>query len=169
MRNLWVAAGLSASILSVVSCAGNPAPVPVSASRADWEILAGHWRGTYSTASPSRRGVIDFTLSAADEQAAGDVLMIADNGRTPFRPYPPGDPRLGPTNAPYTQVLTIRFVRAENNELSGTIASYWDPERSCQASATFLGRLQGRVIEGTFASICLEDVRQLRGQWRVTR
>jgi hypothetical protein len=64
--------------LTVMSCAGNPPPVPVSASRAEWEILGGHWRGTYSTDSPSRRGVIDFTLSAADEQAVGDVLMIAD-------------------------------------------------------------------------------------------
>ena len=155
--------------LVLAACAGNPRSVPVFASRADWEILSGHWSGSYSTSPSTRHGVIEFTLSAGEEQASGDVLMVADGAHGPYRPYPPNDPRQGPINAPYTQLLTIRFVRADRGEISGTIASYWDPDRSCQASATFLGGAQNRVIEGTFKSTCEDGVRQLRGTWRVTR
>ena len=151
------------------ACAGNPPLVPVFASRADWETLAGRWRGSYTTSAPNRRGVIDFTLSASNEQAFGDVLMIAEGTRIPYRPYPPSDPRFGPINEPYTEMLTIRFVRAEEGRISGTIASYWDPDRRCQASATFVGAAQSRVIEGTFSSICEDGLRELRGRWRVTR
>jgi hypothetical protein len=158
-----------AALVSLVSCAGNPPPFSVFASRADWEILAGRWRGSYSTSSEQRRGLIEFTLSATEEQASGDVLMIAEGSRVPYRPYPPGDPRLGPIDAPYTQLLTIRFVRAEAGQISGTIASYWDPDRQCQATATFHGSVQGHVIEGTFTSICEDGVRQLRGRWRAAR
>jgi hypothetical protein len=143
--------------------------VPVYASRADWETLAGHWRGSYTIASRDRRGLIDFTLSAGDEEASGDVLMIAEGTRLPYRPYPPGDPRLAPVDALYTQLLTIKFVRAEQGRVSGTIASYWDPDRSCQASAAFLGSAQPHVIDGTFTSTCEDGIRQLRGTWRVTR
>jgi len=155
--------------LSFGACAGNPSPVPVYASRADWEILSGHWRGTYSTSVPDRHGLIDFTLSAGEEHASGDVLMIAEGARVPYRPYPPGDPRLAPIDAAKTQLLTIKFVRAEQGRVSGTIASYWDPDRSCQASATFLGSAQSRVIDGTFTSMCEDGIRQLHGTWRVTR
>ena len=108
-------------------------------------------------------------LSASEEQASGDVLMISDDTRIPYRPYPPGDPRLGPVDAPYTQLLTIRFVRAERGQISGTIASSWDPDRQCQATATFLGTAQARAIEGTFTSTCEDGMRELRGDWRVTR
>jgi hypothetical protein len=156
-------------IASVAACAGNPPPVPVFASRADWEILGGHWSGSYTTNPAGRRGLIEFTLSAGEEQASGDVLMIAEGARVPYRPYPPGDLRTGHVDAPYTQLLTIRFVRADRGQISGTIASYWDPDRTCQATAVFYGTAQARVIEGTFTSICEDGIRELRGEWRVTR
>lgn len=168
-RCLALVAAVLPISLGIVACAGNPPPVPVFASRADWEILSGHWSGSYTMSPSGRHGVIDFTLSAGDEHASGDVLMVADGTHVPYRPYPPNDPRQGPTNAPYTQLLTIRFVRADRGEISGTIASYWDPDRNCQASATFLGEAQNRMIDGTFTSTCEDGVRQLRGTWRVTR
>jgi len=158
-----------AMMIGLVACAGNPRPVTVFASRADWEILAGRWRGSYTSSVPNRRGLIDFSLSASGEQAFGDVLMIAPGTRVPYRPYPPGDPRLAPIDAAYTQLLTIQFVRAEQGQISGTIASYWDPDRDCQASATFLGEVQARAIQGTFASACEDGVRQIHGTWQVTR
>jgi hypothetical protein len=49
-------------------------------------------------------------------------------------------------------LLAIRFVRAEQGKISGTIASYWDPDRSCQATAAFLGEVKARTIDGTFTS-----------------
>jgi hypothetical protein len=158
-----------AMTIGAAGCAGNPPPVPVFASRADWEILAGRWRGSYTSSTPNRRGVIDFTLSAGDEQAFGDVVMMAEGTRVPYRPYPPGDPRLARIDAAYTQVLTIKFVRAEQGQITGTIASYWDPDRDCQATATFVGTAQAHAIEGAFTSACEDGVRQLHGTWEVTR
>lgn len=169
LKAVSITAGALALIASVVACAGKPAPVTVFASRADWELLGGHWSGTYRSSASGRHGLIDFTLSATEEQAAGDVLMISDHTGVPYRPYPPGDPRLGPTDVPHTQLLTIRFVRAEHGQISGSIASYWDPDRQCQATARFLGTAQAREIVGTFTSTCEEGIRELRGDWRVTR
>ena len=169
MRKVFGTLGIAAISIGGFACAYNPPPVPVDASRADWEILGGQWRGTYSTTPRGRSGIIEFKLSAGEEQAWGDVLMIAENAKVPYRPFPPGDARLGPTNAPYSQLLTIRFVRAEQGQISGTMASYWDPDRSCQATATFLGEVKGRTIDGTFTSLCDDGMRQLQGRWRVTK
>jgi hypothetical protein len=166
---LAITIGLLWMIASFGACAGNPSPVPVFASRADWEILSGHWSGGYKAVPSGRHGLIDFTLSTSEEQASGDVLMISDDTHTPYRPYAPTDPRLGPVNVPRTELLTIRFVRADHGQISGTIASYWDPDRQCQATATFLGTAQPREIEGTFTSTCADGIRELRGEWRVTR
>jgi hypothetical protein len=164
-----IVVAIGAATMGAGACAGNPPPVPVDASRADWETLADRWTGSYTMSGPDRRGLIEFTLSAGEEQAAGDVMMIAEGTRVPYRLTPPGDPRLTPIEAPYTQLLTIKFVRAEQGQISGTIASYWDPDRSCQASATFLGSAEPRVIEGTFISTCEDGIRQVRGTWHVTR
>jgi hypothetical protein len=169
MRSVCIVLGAAAIGLGGFACAYNPPPVQMEASRADWEILSGRWRGSYSTTPQGRNGLIDFNLSAGDEQASGDVLMIAENQKVPYRPYPPGDSRLGPANAPYTQLLTIRFVRAEHGRISGTMAPYWDPERECQATAVFLGEVKDRAIDGTFTSLCDDGVRQLQGRWRVTK
>lgn len=160
---------VAAITVVTTGCAWNPAPVPVFASRADWETLTGRWSGSYTTAAGNRRGLIDFTLSATDEQAFGDVLMIAEGRRTPYQRYPPGDSRVTHIDASYTQLLTIKFVRAEEGRISGSIDSYWDPDHKCQASATFVGMAQARAIEGTFSSACEDGVRQIRGTWRVTR
>jgi hypothetical protein len=169
MRNVLRVVGITVISAVGFACAYNPPPVPVEASRADWEILGGEWRGSYSTTPQGRSGSIEFKLSAGEEQAAGDVLMVAENAKTPYRPFPPGDSRLGPTNTPYSQLLAIRFVRAEQGKISGTIASYWDPDRSCQATATFLGEVKDRTIDGTFTSLCEDGVRRLQGRWRVTK
>ncbi len=169
MRIVSRVVGIAVISAGGFACAYNPPAVPVAASRADWEILGGEWRGSYSTTPQGRSGSIEFKLSAGEEQAAGDVLMVAENARIPYRPFPPGDSRLGPTNTPYSQLLAIRFVRAEQGKISGTIASYWDPDRSCQASATFLGEVKGRTIEGTFTSLCDDGARQLQGRWKVAK
>jgi hypothetical protein len=76
MRNLIMVVGVAVIGLGGSACAYNPPPVPVFASRADWEILAGNWRGGYTATSQGRSGVIEFKLSAGDEQAFGDVVMI---------------------------------------------------------------------------------------------
>lgn len=63
--------------------------------------------------------------------------MIADESGWPYRRYAPTS---GATPVePFTELLTIRFVRAVDGQISGDLEPYWDPDRRCQASATVLG------------------------------
>src|SRR5256886_5468755 len=50
--------------------------VPVGGTAGDMAALAGQWEGSYSSASTGRSGSISFTLSAGNDSAFGDVIMI---------------------------------------------------------------------------------------------
>lgn len=144
-------------------------PVTVQAKPADWEALAGEWRGDYRMSAYDRHGTIAFRLTASDAQASGDVLMISDRFGWPYvgGPMRPGEPP-GPME-PKTQLLSIRFVSAEDGMINGALDPYWDPDRQCWASASFLGSVDGDVIGSSFVSVCGDGFRSLKGQWRVER
>ena len=144
-------------------------PVRFAARPAAWETLSGDWRGDYTIAGSDRRGSIMFRLTAATHEALGDVLMIPDRSAEPYR---------GSRNAPEspsrlhrddTQLLSIRFVAADNGLVRGSLDPYWDPDRQCRAWASFIGSVDGDVIAGPFISVCEDGVRTLQGRWRVTR
>jgi len=50
----YFASALAGVTSGTAACATNPRPVPVYASPADWEALAGRWRGSYTTSEPNR-------------------------------------------------------------------------------------------------------------------
>ena len=88
------------------------------------------------------------------------------------RPYQPGTLQNQPQTAdgqPASQMLSIRFVRASAGSISGMLDPYWDPDRNCQVSTTFVGDLKGDIIEGTFRSHFTELGSEATGHWRVTR
>jgi len=116
MRNLIVVVGVTVIGLGGSACAYNPPPVPVFGTRADWEILAGNWRGGYTATSPGRSGVIEFKLSAGDEQAFGDVVMIAEHARVPYRPYPPGATRSDQHSVHRAADDSLRPLRARTHQ-----------------------------------------------------
>ena len=71
---------------------------------------------------------------------------------------------------PFTELLTIRIVRTLDGHITGHLEPYWDPDRHCQASTTFLGSVDGDRIRGTFTSKCDDDsTRILNGRWTVHR
>jgi hypothetical protein len=144
-------------------------PVTFEASPADWERLSGEWRGEYTMAGHDRHGLIAFRLKGGVREAAGDVLMIPDRFNWPYTGMPPKD--MPPGHAPQTdsQLLSIRFVSAERGTVGGNMAPYWDPDRNCQAFASFTGSVDGDVIAGSFISVCEDGVRTLKGRWRVER
>ena len=151
------------------ACAYHPRPFVLQAGQADRESMIGTWRGDYSVPN-GRHGLIDFTLAAGDDQAYGDVLMIADDARQPYLRYPGrGGPDAGAALGARSQVLTIRFVRAAHRQLTGAMTSYWDPDRRCEATATFYGTISRSTMEGTFVSLCDNGVQAFRGRWKVTR
>ena len=162
---------LAFGVMLIAGCAFRSRPVPLQASPADWEKLDGQWRGEYSMTGHDRHGLIAFDLKAGTHLAEGDVLMIPDRFAWPYRGR--GDVGANPAEQKRpqddSQLLSIRFVAAENGQISGAMDPYWDPDRACQARATFLGSVAGNTIEGSFISVCEDGVRTLRGRWKVER
>ena len=68
-----------------------------------------------------------------------------------------------------SQLLAIRFVAADGGRIRGSMEPYWDPDRLCRASASFLGSADGDVVAGSFVSTCEDGEREWRGRWRVER
>jgi hypothetical protein len=158
---------VSLALITGASCAPRYRPVSLDAPPTDREALLGAWRGSYRIEG-GRRGDLGFTLAAGDEQAYGDVLMIAHGAPHPYRRVGAGEPRPGvpPVEA---QVLTIRFVRAIDGRLTGALTPYWDPDRACEATATFYGIVDGRVMDGTFRSTCAAGGPTYTGRWTMRR
>ena len=150
-------------------CASRPSRIALEASPRDFQALVGTWRGSYNN-SPGRHGLIDFSLDSTTATAYGDVFMMADDAKEAYASYrgtpPGGDPGIAGNRR---QILSIRFVRIEDGRLQGTLAPYWDPDRGCEALATFYGRIESSAIEGTFVSVCDNAVLTRQGRWRVTR
>lgn len=145
-------------------CASTPAPVPVEGTPADLSVLAGDWEGEYASQATGRLGSIVFKLVAGEDHAHGDVLMIPRGSSDPYRPRTGGE---GPAPAGASQLLTIRFVRAEGGKVSGTLDPYWDPDCNCEVATTFVGQLRGDSIEGTFTSE--RNAGRVFGTWKVSR
>lgn len=157
--------GLSLPVL-VEGCASTPAAVPIQATPSEIAALAGHWEGEYSSPATGRLGSIVFDLVAGEDHAHGDVLMIPRGSTDPYRPAqrPSGDGR-GPAEA--SQLLTIRFIRAEAGKVSGTLDPYWDPDCNCEVTTRFVGELRGDTVEGTFTSE--RTAGRVFGTWKATR
>lgn len=137
--------------VSSARCTSTPAAVPIEATPAEISTLAGHWEGEYSSPATGRLGSIVFDLTAGEDHAHGDVLMVPVGSTDPYRPSrrPGGD---GPGPADAARLLTIQFVRAENGELSGSLDPYWDPACNCEVTTRFVGHVRGDTVEGTFTS-----------------
>jgi hypothetical protein len=153
----------------MAACAMPMRAVTVTSTAAEWQMLAGEWRGEYWMRAYDRHGTIAFRLVASGDRASGEVLMISDRFEWPYQWYPHGPGLPAGSLEPRTELLSIRFVRAANGEISGRMAPYWDPDRRCHASAWFLGSVDGNIIQGTLSSVCDDDVRPLNGRWKVER
>jgi hypothetical protein len=139
-------------------------PVPVSGSAADLSALSGRWEGEYSSKATGRSGSVVFELHPGDKIARGDVLMI---------PKEPGgtEPAAVPSETIHgmPQVLTISFVSAEGGVLKGTMNPYRDPKCECEVQTTFVGRLEGDTIEGTFTTTPNGPGTITTGSWKMSR
>jgi hypothetical protein len=147
------AVGLLAAALASSCSSSNPAP-PVPVAGSDLAALAGRWVGEYSSEATGRTGSIVFELESGDKVARGDVLMVPKDAK---------DPGVMP------QVLTINFVDAAGGVLRGTMDPYRDPACDCQVQTTFVGRLSGDMIEGTFTTTPSGNAPITTGRWKMAR
>ena len=155
-----LAALVFASAALAAACkSSNPAPeVPVAGG--DLSALAGRWVGEYSSTETGRTGSIVFELKSGDKVARGDVLMKpkvdAQNANDKLRTMP--------------QMLNINFVSATGGVLRGTMDPYTDPSCDCQVQTTFVGRLSGDTIEGTFTTTPQGSSGNITtGRWKMSR
>ena len=147
------------------ACSARPAIVPVRGGPADVAALAGEWSGTYESLEGRRRsGDIMFQLREGRDTAVGYVIMtfLSDSPRRRPSGYPAPPIQL-------SEQLSIAFVRAEGGRVTGQLEPYVDPYCGCRLRTTFVGRLRGNRIEGTFRSEHLESGAITTGEWRVTR
>ena len=162
-----IAATGVAVLLTVWSygCALAP-PIELEGPPADLERLVGQWEGRYTGGRDSRSGRIAFTLVAGEDHAHGDVLMIPEGSERGYSRYPG---RSVEPSEQFSQILTIRFVRASGGSVSGSLDPYWDPDAHCTAYATFRGSVRDNVMQGTFTSTCDNGLVPAMGRWKVVR
>ena len=148
---------LAASWMAACSSSKNPAPaVPVAGS--DASALAGRWEGEYSSEATGRSGSIVFELKAGDRVAHGDVLMV-----------PKAAERTADPLATMPQVLNINFVSASGGIVTGTMDPYRDPRCDCEVQTTFVGRVAGDTVEGTFTTTPSGNAPITTGRWKIAR
>ena len=162
---LRIVAALVALVL-LPGCASTPAAVPVEGAAGALSALTGHWEGEYQSPATGRLGSIVFDLTAGEDHAHGDVLMIPRNATKPYGPAP-REGNDSPSPGATSQLLTIRFVKAEAGKVSGTLDPYWDPDCNCEVTTTFVGEVRGDSISGTFSSS--RTAGRVFGTWKVTR
>lgn len=155
------------------ACATRPTPVPVIAPSSEMSALVGDWSGDYSSSETGRSGSITFSLRAGNDTAIGNIVMMPkqSNDAAPFSANT--DRPIVRTNAPQSpgELLTIRFVRMEGNQVIGTLDPYRDPDCGCKLGTTFKGEFKNAdTIEGTFVTVGSEMGHlPSSGKWKVTR
>ncbi|MEJ2504125.1 MAG: hypothetical protein P8177_12575 [Gemmatimonadota bacterium] len=102
---------------------------------------------------------------AGADTAQGDVLMHVA-GRETAGTVPLDDPWRGVAQ---DRLLSIEFVRAAGGTVFGRLAPYADPVCGCEMRTTFMGRLEGNLIEGTYTSDHIDGGERTEGSWRVYR
>jgi len=165
-RNLS-STGWLIALMYLAACAPLPG-VPLQATRADLEILAGEWTGEYESAALGRSGSVEFRLNADTNEASGAVLMVP---RGQVQPYRNESPDASPVASdPFNKsVLTIRFVHASSGSILGMLERYWDPDRQCFASTVFRGFADHNVVKGTFVTTFDCGAGDATGSWHVTK
>lgn len=154
-------------LFTLTACGASRAPVPVVGTSGDMSVLTGEWVGEYSSEQSGRTGSITFTLRHAGDTAFGDVIMIPRGMARPVQPYSEGQ-IANPSSPASSTVLTIRFVRVEQGQVSGTLDPYADPQTGEKLLTTFVGDLKGNTIEGTYTTRLQSGTTQT-GRWSVLR
>lgn len=163
-RNRLAGVLLATALLAPACSSSNPAP-PVPVQGSDLSALSGRWAGEYSSTETGRTGSIVFELKPGDKVARGDVLMVPKSEGAAA----PALPGVNQTLRTMPQVLNINFVNATGGVLRGTMDPYRDPACDCQVQTTFIGRLSGDTIEGTFTTTPQGPGTISTGRWKMSR
>jgi hypothetical protein len=150
-----------------LACSGNVPPIPVIGTPQDLTTLTGEWLGTYEISDgAARRGDIYLKLNAGTDTARGSVVMTVRQFRTDLTPLRDGLPA---AMVPFSEAVSIKFVRVRNGFVTGLLDPYRDPYCGCTLNTTFTGRLQGDTITGEFRIRHSDSVARETGRWSAVR
>jgi hypothetical protein len=156
------------TLLATAACETERAAIPIAADPGQRSALVGEWHGGYESPSTKRSGSIVFFLVEGEDHAHGDVLMIPAGSSEPYRPSAGSADVVALRRGP--QLLTIRFLRAKEGQISGSLDPYWDPDCDCQVQTSFVGEVRGDRIVGTFTAVSgRPGVGRSTGWWEVHR
>lgn len=165
-RSFVVALALAILPLACSQPVPESQPVPLTGTPADMALLEGEWAGEYRAyRSEGRSGPLMFRLTTVADTARGDALMDA-SGRMAGGTIHMEDPW---AEAPPHQILSITFTPAAGGTVFGKLALYHDPVCGCEVQTTFMGRIDGNLIEGTYSSAHVNGGERSDGSWRVVR
>ena len=157
---------LAVAVAVAVGCQTVPQmPVPLQADPTSLAHLAGSWTGEYWGGAGGRGGSLNFTLRSGTDSLYGDVTMIDPRGQT-IRSADPADTHAQHVRSP--QQLRIDFVAVRADSVRGTLEPYIAPDCECAVHTTFLGRVAGDRITGTFQTRSAGRV-QAEGSWEMKR
>lgn len=158
--------GFAVVLAFVVACRYQPAPVPISGERASVASLAGRWVGEYRGHESGRIGNIVFTIRVTGDSAFGDVMMFQPGLQLA---YPPADsPVDHARHAASPELLAIRFVSITTDVVSGELEPYVAPDCECTVRTTFIGRVRGDTVAGTFETRA-PGLPLQTGRWQMMR
>lgn len=156
----------AAAALLLAACASAPGRVPLFG---DPSALTGEWAGQYVSEESGRSGTIVFRLTAGQDTARGDVVMLVPRSPQEAPGFMPAGTAAWPGQAIDARVLTIKFVQVEAGWVRGRLDPYLDPACNCTVETTFDGLQKGDVITGTFATRPVGRTVTQRGRWHVSR
>jgi hypothetical protein len=160
-RTMLVALALALS----TACRTQNMPVRLQGDPVSIAWLAGSWAGEYWGGAAGRGGSLAFTLRSGTDSLYGDVTMVGSAGQ----PLQPADPmEVHRMHVQSAQQLRIDFVTAHADGVRGTLEPYVSPECTCTVNTTFIGRMRGDEITGTFETRSAGRV-IAAGQWAMHR
>jgi hypothetical protein len=158
------------AVLSLTACSWRRTPVPIVADVGSTALLVGSWSGEYFSTETGRRGSISFDLESEKDTAYCDVTMAPFVGNARVGPVIHSDVPVAPSQKAINEPLKIRFIRLGNQQISGTLEPYTDPDCGCTVTTTFVGSFAtGNRIEGTYTTVGHGLHLPTRGQWSVKR
>ena len=160
----WSIRAAFLTALVVLGCSASPSPrIDVAGQPAARASLEGAWRGSYWSGDSGRSGGIRFRLEPGMETAEGEVTML---DRAP----PDATERRHDRFDGATAMLTVHLVRVDDlGTVAGALEPYRDPGCGCTLSTSFVGRIDGDRIEGSFLSHGGPGHIPTSGRWQAAR
>lgn len=151
--------------VSAMACVSLPRPVSVGDRPNDALLLAGDWRGVFTSEDGLRGGTMTLVLAVNNDTARGEAILrpATSVGQTDAT---------APARADAGAILrsSMHFVSVSDGVVAGSVPPYFDAERLTVVQMTFVGRMRSwNVIEGTYVTLGANLQVEERGTWRVVR